>query len=231
MGHRLTRGVKYLKLFPGTHPRRRLVTGGVTGSSDNRDMKVCAALLLCAAWAYAQPNCPATPIYTPCDLAFEMNPAEASANPNPYVSVTIRGEFRSPGHKTYLMPGFWDGGNRLVIRFTPVEAGNWDFRVTSSIERFNGNSGSFEAIASDALGFVRGATMHHWATHYTENPVDRKPHLWMGDTNYRFAFLDRPVFEQIVNKRAGFWSASIHGSCRNTFRHERAKSPSVGTRP
>jgi Protein of unknown function (DUF4038)/Domain of unknown function (DUF5060)/Putative collagen-binding domain of a collagenase len=163
-------------------------------------MKLCAALLLCAAWA--QPGCPATPIYTPCDLVFEMNQAESSAHANPYVSVELKAEFRSPNHKTYLMPAFWDGGGRLLIRFTPVEAGNWDYRITSNIQRFDGQTGSFQAGPSEALGFVRTATMHHWATHYSENPVDRKPHLWMGDISYRFGFIDRGAFEQIVNKRA-----------------------------
>ncbi len=165
-------------------------------------MRFLAAVVFCAACAQAQPACPATPIYTPCDLVFEMNAAESSAHPNPYVSIELKGEFRSPNHKTYLMPGFWDGGNRIVVRFTPVEAGAWDYRITSNIDRFNGQTGSFQAGTSNALGFVRGATMHHWATHYSENPVDRKPHLWMGDISYRFAFVDKAVFEQVMDKRA-----------------------------
>src|SRR6516165_5490852 len=108
-------------------------------------MKFVAVIVFCAACAQAQPACPATPIYTPCDLLFEMNASEASAHPNPYLSVELKGEFRSPNHKTYLMPAFWDGGNRIVLRFTPVEAGNWDYRITSNIERFNGQTGHFEA--------------------------------------------------------------------------------------
>jgi hypothetical protein len=131
-----------------------------------------------------------------------MNQGESAANPNPYVSVELKGEFRSPNHKTYLMPGFWDGGSKLVIRFTPVEAGAWDFRITSNIQRFNDQTGSFQATSSNALGFVRSATMHHWATHYSENPVDRKPHLWMGDISYHFALIDKSAFEQIMDKRA-----------------------------
>src|SRR5947209_5732777 len=165
-------------------------------------MRFVAVTVFCAMYAQAQPACPATPIYTPCDLVFEMNGAESSAHPNPYVSVEVKGEFRSPDHKTYLMHAFWDGGNRIVVRFTPVEPGEWDYRITSNIQRFDAQTGSFQATASNALGFVRSATMHHWATHYSENPVDRKPHLWMGDTSYRFAFIDKTAFEQIIDKRA-----------------------------
>jgi hypothetical protein len=193
-------------------------------------MKIFAAVLVSAAWAWAQPGCPATPIYTPCDLVFEMNAAESSEHPNPYTTIELKGEFRSPGHKTYLMPAFWDGGNRLVIRFTPVEAGQWDFRITSNLQRFNAQTGTFQATPSEALGFVRAAAMHHWATHYSENPVDRKPHLWMGDTNLRFAFMDRAAFEQYANQRAEQKFNHVRGLLLGTAEDE-AKAFSAPDKP
>lgn len=145
----------------------------------------------------AQAPCAGTPAYTPCDFVFELNQAEAAAHPHPYVTVEMAAEFRSPHFRTYKMPAFWDGGQRLVIRFTPTEAGEWIYRVTSNVARWEGQTGAFTAAASDAPGFVRPANVHHWA--WTEG---NQPHLWMGDTLERFAVLDQDLFQRIVDRRA-----------------------------
>ena len=96
-------------------------------------------------------------------------------------------------------PRFWDGGQRLVIRFTPTEAGEWLCRVSSNIQRWEGQNGSFTSADSDAPGFVRAANLHHWA--WTAG-LGHQPHLWMGDTLYPFAFLDQALFQRIVDARA-----------------------------
>src|SRR5450756_1249041 len=83
--------------------------------------------------AVAQTPCGPTPVYSPCEVTFDLNDQEAAAHPNRYATVTLQAEFRSPRHRTYLMPAYWDGGRRLVIRFAPVEAGDYDFRLTSNI--------------------------------------------------------------------------------------------------
>src|SRR5437763_7344016 len=140
-------------------------------------------LLLCATAAvHGQTTCPATAVYSPCDIVFELNDAEAAAHPNPYSTVDLRAEFRSPRHRTYLMPAFWDGGRRLVIRFSPTETGDWDYRVSGNIQRFDGGQGKFSATAVDnpALGFIRTANVHHFA--YTDDNKN-VPHLWMGITS------------------------------------------------
>jgi hypothetical protein len=144
----------------------------------------------------AQPPCAGTRTYSPCELVFELSDPEAAAHPNPYASVQLQAEFRSPRHRTFLMPGYWDGGGRMVLRFSPTEAGQWVFRVTSNVASIHGQIGAFSAAAGDSPGFVRVANGRHWAT---ENG---KPHLWMGDTCYRFAFLDRALFDQLVEARA-----------------------------
>src|SRR5262245_13225246 len=93
----------------------------------------------------AQTTCPATAIYSPCDIVFELNDAEAAAHPNPFISVDLRVEFRSPRHRTFLMPAFWDGGRRMVIRFAPNETGDWDYRISGNLQRFDGVTGNFSA--------------------------------------------------------------------------------------
>jgi hypothetical protein len=164
-------------------------------------MRVFVGLIWLGAPLWAQP-CTSIPNFSPCDFSYEMNDAEASANPNPYASVALHAEFRSPRQKTYLMPGFWAGGKKLVVRFAPGEPGQWTYRVTSSIKRFDGQTGTFLATESPAAGYVRPANLHHWATLNSENTNLIKPHLWMGDTCFTFATISREAFDQMVNARA-----------------------------
>ena len=88
-------------------------------------VRLLLALAPLAAWAQAP--CPPVPAYSPCDLVFELDDAEAAAHRAPYQTVQLRAEVKSPRFKTYLLPAFWDGGRRLVIRFAPTEAGAWDY--------------------------------------------------------------------------------------------------------
>src|SRR5215471_3364678 len=150
----------------------------------------------------AQTPCANTATYAPCDMPFELNETEAAAHPHPYMSVVLHAEFRSPHFKTYLMPAFWDGGRRMIIRFAPTEPGEWIYRITSNIARYEGQQGKFTAQESGAPGFVIPANLHHWAYTRISEIGGNVPHLWMGDTNLRFAFLDDSVFRQIVDARA-----------------------------
>src|SRR5271168_1001387 len=125
-------------------------------------------LLLLALPLAAQPSCPATPAWSPCDLVFDL---EAGESPD---GIDLHAEFRSPHHRTYLMRAFRDGDRRFVIRFSPSEAGTWDYRVSSSIARLEGKQGQINASDSEAPGFVKVANVHHFQT---ENG---KPHLWMA---------------------------------------------------
>jgi hypothetical protein len=147
----------------------------------------------------AQPACPSTPVYSPCDLVFELDEQEAAAHPNPYVSVDLRAEFRSPRHRTFLLPAFWDGGRRMVIRFAPTEAGDWDYRLSGNLKRFDNQIGKLTATAVDnpALGFIRAANVHHFA--YSDDNKN-VPHLWTGDTSPRFAFEDAAAFQQLLDR-------------------------------
>ena len=61
-------------------------------------------LLLLALPLFAQPTCPSTPAWSPCDLVFDL---EAGENPGDKPgAVDLRAEFRSPHHRTYLMHAF-----------------------------------------------------------------------------------------------------------------------------
>ncbi|HEX4593461.1 MAG TPA: DUF5060 domain-containing protein, partial [Bryobacteraceae bacterium] len=147
-------------------------------------------LLLLAVPVFSQTPCDGTPAYSPCEIVFDLSAPDLAAHPNPYVSAQLRAEFRSPHFKTYLMPAFWDGGRRLIIRFTPSEAGQWTYRTTSNIAAFDAKEAAFNAAGSASPGYINAANFHHWATD------DKKPHLWMGYVADRFPFSTQPEFEQ-----------------------------------
>jgi Domain of unknown function (DUF5060)/Protein of unknown function (DUF4038) len=167
-----------------------------------------AILLVSASLASAQAPpaaaspCSNTPAYSPCELTFELADAEAAAHPNPYVSVDLKVEFRSPRHRTLAIPGFWDGGRRMVVRFSPTEPGEWDYHVTSNIAGWNDKTGSFTAASSDSQGFIHAENMHHWA--YSEKTATGlyQAHLWMGATELLFATMDEAAFRAVADARA-----------------------------
>jgi len=147
-------------------------------------------LLLLSFPLFAQPTCPATPVWSPCDLLFDL---EANEKPD---AVQLRAEFRSPRHRTYLIHAFRDGERRFVIRFSPTEAGSWDYRLTSTIARFDGKQGQLNASESDSPGFVRVANVHHFQT---ENS---RPHLWMAASVDKFLAMPRAEFDALIAAKA-----------------------------
>ena len=51
----------------------------------------------------------------------------------------------------------------MVIRFSPTEAGDWDYRVSGNIQRFANFTGKLSATTNEnsAVGFIRAANVHH----------------------------------------------------------------------
>ena len=159
-----------------------------------------------AAALFAQTPCAPTTLYGRCEIQFELNSQELSAHPNPYLTVQLHAEFRSPKFRTFLMPAYWDGGNRFVIRFAPVDEGEWTYRITSNIARFNDQAGTFVTTPWDAPGFIRPRNVHHWS--YADSD---RPHLWIGDTSYNFASMDKAEFTRMVDARAAQKFTHIRG--------------------
>jgi hypothetical protein len=140
-------------------------------------MKTALFLFAFSCTLRAQTICPPTPAYAICDITFPGMPATEG----------FKGEFRSPDHKTYLIPAFWDG-KQMVLRVSPTDPGQWDFRLS------DGKQGHFTATASESQGFIEVANVHHFR--YSQS---HKAHLWIGDTVPQ---LDRAAFEKYVDTRA-----------------------------
>ena len=134
------------------------------------------------------PTCSA-PMWSPCDLVFELQAGEDAAR------AELRGDFRSPHKDTKTIHAFREG-NTLVLRFTPDEVGDWDYRLTSSLKRLDAQLGKANGVASDAPGFVRTANVHHFQT------ANLKPHLWMASEIEKFLTMPRAEFEAAVAGRA-----------------------------
>src|SRR4051812_38120973 len=119
-------------------------------------------VLMGAALAAQVPQCGPTPVYSRCELVFEMNAQEQAANTNPYATARLQVEFRSPRHRTQMVPSFWNGGGQLVVRFAPMDEGSWTYKISSNIKRFDSQEGQFAATGAQANGFVIPANGHHW---------------------------------------------------------------------
>ena len=150
----------------------------------------------------AQAPCANTPAWSPCDMVFELSDQDVAAHPNPYATVDMKVEFRSPRNRTLAVPAFWDGGRRMVARIAPTEPGQWDYLVTANLPDLDGKTGSFSSAASESLGFIRPANTHHWA--YPERGSNGlyQAHLWMGATELLFATMEDAAFRAMADARA-----------------------------
>ena len=140
-------------------------------------------------WAQL-PTC-SVPVWSACDLTFELDAGENSAG------VQLHGEFRS-AKRTLLIRAFKEADRKYVLRFAPTETGEWAYRLTSSIKRLDGQLGKATAVASDSPGFVKVANVHHFAYEGTA-----KQHLWMATAIDNFTKIPRADFDRIVEQRIG----------------------------
>lgn len=160
-------------------------------------MRALSLTLLLSVVAGAQSVCPPTPIYSVCEISFDLTDAEKKEHPNPYLSLQMHAEIRSPRHRTVALPAFWNG-EKMIIRFAANDPGDWEFRISSSLKRYEGKSGKISATAAAVPGFVIPANGHHWMT--SEN---RLAHLWMGDVAYELPWMERTAARALIEARAG----------------------------
>lgn len=139
-------------------------------------------------FAQPMPSCSAA-LWNPCELTFPLESGEDPARSE------LRIDIRSPHKDTKTLRAFRDG-NALTVRFTPDELGDWDYRVTSSIKRLDGQLGKATGTASQAPGFVRTVNVHHFQT------ANLQPHLWMGSAIDNFVSIPRAQFDSQLAARA-----------------------------
>lgn len=115
---------------------------------------------------------------------------ELDDQPNPFLDYRLQVAFTGPSGQTYHVPGFFDGdgqghgtGNLWCARFTPDQAGQWEFRVSfRSGERIavsldpqagspvvgDGARGQVTIAPRDAQapGFLKWGRLQYNGTHY-----------------------------------------------------------------
>ncbi len=123
-----------------------------------------------------------------------MLPDELKSPKAAFYEDLLRVEFRSPSHTTYMMRSFWDGGQTLRVRFTPTEAGEWTYKITSTSKRLDEQEAKFTATETNEAGMVNVANVRHWRT------TNKKPHLWLG-AEVPWLELDQTAFETWLDAR------------------------------
>lgn len=125
--------------------------------------------------------------WQPVTLNFTGPSASQTGNsPNPFLDYKLQVVFtHTTTGKTINVPGFFDGdgvggasGNRWRVRFSPDEAGTWNYNVSfrkganiaidlsataGTVDNFNGTKGSFNIAASDATapGFLKKGRLNY----------------------------------------------------------------------
>jgi hypothetical protein len=104
------------------------------------------------------------------DFAFT---AQISGNP---FDVDLRGEFTGPGGVQLVVPGFYDGGNTWIIRFSPTAVGHWSMRTSSPAAALNGRLETNIECSANTNPAVHGGLL--------VDPVNRHHFLYEDGTRY-----------------------------------------------
>jgi hypothetical protein len=134
----------------------------------------------------AQPGASTVPRYE----VFEYALTTTTKFENPFTDVRVSAEFKSPTGRSLVVPGFYYGDTKWMVRLAPDQLGEWSFQVQltgkgESIRR----SGSFRCVPSKRRGFVRISK---------QNP-------------YRLAFDDGSPFYPIGVQTCGYFQVDLDG--------------------
>ncbi|HKE23745.1 MAG TPA: DUF5060 domain-containing protein [Bryobacteraceae bacterium] len=168
-----------------------------------------SALIVLPVLIHAQP-CGHTPAWSPCELVVELSDQAAAKHPNPYQTVEMRADFRSTDLRAMSVPAYWDGEKRMVLRFAPSRAGEWQYRIDSNVADLDGKTGTFTATESESPGFIQAANLHHWAYTAHSGPLTQA-HLWMGADEPRLATMDDALFRSMADERAAAKFTHVRG--------------------
>ena len=73
---------------------------------------------------------------------------EVSTVPIDMFEVEFGVTFTGDSDVSLKIPGFFNGDNEFLVRFTPPSAGNWKYVTHSPISQLDGNQGSVDAVAA-----------------------------------------------------------------------------------
>ena len=102
--------------------------------------KVSVFLLLAVGLTSGLTAANTTARWQPIDLEFN-----ASVQSGTEFDLDFAATFTGPGNQSATIPGFFDGGDRFIVRFAPPTAGEWTYLTSSSERSLAGLTGSLTA--------------------------------------------------------------------------------------
>jgi hypothetical protein len=87
--------------------------------------------------------------WTPVDIPFTADPGGRLA-----FDIEFSATFVEESGESLTVPGYWDGENHFVVRFSPPSEGNWSYVTSSSLPTLDELRGSVKA--GPALAGQRG---------------------------------------------------------------------------
>lgn len=116
---------------------------------------------------------------------------------NPYLDVQLSARFTQVD-RTLVVPGFWDGGDKYCVRFSPPSTGEWRYETTSNRRELNGLTGSFTAAAPSAGNHGPVEVFKKFYLRY----ADGTPYHQFGTTCYAWVHQTRELQEQTLDTLA-----------------------------
>jgi hypothetical protein len=142
----------------------------------------------------------------PSDKVYEQWDAievalEGPTDGNPFVDVDFSATFTAPGSDdatAIKAPGFYDGDGLYCVRFSPPQAGDYEFTTHSNVAALEGKSGKFSVAAAtgDNHGPVQVAHTYHFAY------ADGTPYKQVGTTCYAWTSQPEALQEQTLKTLA-----------------------------
>ena len=118
---------------------------------------------------------------------FQLNltgPAESSSY-NPFEKVVVSATFEHHGSRGVLeVTGFFDGGARYCVRFSPPAQGEWTYTTASNVPELSNVTGSLVVQGVQGKGPVRSRGFGLYT-------ADGEPHVSVGTTSYQWASMHR----------------------------------------
>ena len=132
--------------------------------------------------------------FTVVELAFAGPSTPIPADTTPLVA-----RFAHASGRVVLVPGFWDGGDRYVVRFAPELEGRWAWETESAAPELDGRTGDLDVAPAEPgeHGPVRVASTFHFAH------ADGTPFRPVGATVYNWLHQPDDVFDATVDAIAG----------------------------
>ena len=135
--------------------------------------------------------------FTVVELAFTGPSTPIPADTTPLVT-----RFAHESGRVVRVPGFWDGGDRYVVRFAPELEGRWAWETESPAPELDGRTGDLDVEPAEPgeHGPVRVASTYHFAH------ADGTPFRPVGATVYNWLHQPDDVFDATVDAiaEAGF---------------------------